>query len=274
MMRNLIVLLSLLGCFTAIYAQHSNNRAPLDGIVERRLVEQRIPLAYPEMDESDVFWEKRTWQIIDTREKMNQPFMYPNAPFFNILVSAIANGDIIPYSTENDKFSTPMDKATIHKLLFQADTFDIFNPLTHQSKPQILKKGIDYQEIDRFQIKEIWYFDAVSSTMKARILGIAPIRKVVKEGGVLVYETPLFWIYYPHCRSVLAKHLVYNPWNDHSVISWEDLFEMRFFSSYIYKESNVNNTRIKDMFSGRDALVEANRIKQELFNFEQDLWSY
>ncbi|NJL74340.1 MAG: gliding motility protein GldN [Saprospiraceae bacterium] len=167
-----------------------------------------------------------------------------------------------------------MDKKQLKELLFKTDTFEIVDPNTWEVKYQIVERGINYEEIIRFQLKEVWYFDTATSSMKSRILGIAPIRATYREDGVIKHETPLFWIYYPHCRAILAKHLVFNPWNDHSVLSWEDLFEMRFFSSYIYKESNVKNERIKDYVSGRDILVESNRIKKELFNFEHDLWSY
>ena len=62
--------------------------------------------------------------------------------------------------------------------------------------------------------------------------------------------------------------------NDASPITWEDLFEMRFFSSYIFKESNVHDRRIEDYLTGVDQLLEADKIKQEIFNYEHDLWSY
>ena len=57
--------------------------------------------------------------------------------------------------------------------------------------------------------------------------------------------------------------------------SWEDVFEARYFNSYIIQESNVLDRRIDGyLTSGRERLLEAERIKQEIFNFEQDLWSY
>ena len=67
---------------------------------------------------------------------------------------------------------------------------------------------------------------------------------------------------------------VFNPGNDGDLGTWEDLFERRFFSSYIYKESNVYNRRIQDYLQGVDILLEADKIKQEIFNYEHDLWSY
>jgi len=49
---------------------------------------------------------------------------------------------------------------------------------------------------------------------------------------------------------------------------------MRKFSSYIFKEGNVRDNRLQDLYSGIDLLLEANKIKEEIFSFEQDLWQY
>ena len=110
--------------------------------------------------------------------------------------------------------------------------------------------------------------------MNVRILGIAPMIDNFDEHGNFRYEKPLFWVYYPHVREMLARQEVFIPGNDHQQISWEDLFEMRYFASVIYKESNIHDRRIKDYKSGLDMMLEADQIKKELFNFEHDLWSY
>jgi len=110
--------------------------------------------------------------------------------------------------------------------------------------------------------------------LQVRILGIAPLIDVKDDNGNFRYEKPMFWVYYPECREVLSRHQVFNSGNDASPNSWEDLLEMRFFSSYIYKQSNVHDFRLQDYLSGVDLLLEADKIKHEIFNFEHDLWSY
>lgn len=57
-------------------------------------------------------------------------------------------------------------------------------------------------------------------------------------------------------------------------MTWEDAFEMRLFNSYIIKASNVLDYRLQDQYSGVDLLQEGEKIKQDIFNFEHDLWSY
>ena len=112
--------------------------------------------------------------------------------------------------------------------------------------------------------------------MQVRILGVAPIREYFdKESGAFKYEAPMFWIYMPEARKALARYRVFNEMNDASMISWADLFDMRKFSSYIYKQSNIHDMRMKDMYpDGLDRLYESEKIKSELFNWEHDLWTY
>ena len=48
-------------------------------------------------------------------------------------------------------------------------------------------------------------------------------------------------------------------------MTFDDVFHKRFFSSYIYKESNKYNRQISQYRVGLDALLEAERIKEEIF---------
>ena len=271
-MRSIFTILTLL-CFVNLQAQQQEFTSKGGNTTSKLLPKKRV-LPYAPVREADIMWEKRIWRVIDTREKLNLPFRYPPQPLFDILMTAINEGKIKAYSAENDKFEQPLSREDIKKELSNADTFEIVDPHTYEVTYQIVQDEINPEEIVRYRIKEVWFFDSRLSSMKTRILGIAPIREVYREDGELKYETPLFWIYYPHCRELLAQYPVFNEGNDQEFMSWEDLFEMRRFSSYIYKESNIKGERIQDYLSGRDILVESDRIKNEIFNFEQDLWSY
>ena len=58
-------------------------------------------------------------------------------------------------------------------------------------------------------------------------------------------------------------------------MSWDDLFERRFFSSFIVKTSNSLDQTIDDYTLDKlDALYESEEQKEKIFNFEHDLWSY
>lgn len=247
---------------------------PVDDVVEKRITSEKPILAYDPVREADIFWEKRIWRVIDVREKMNLPFAYPERPFFTILMEAASKGEISAYSTEDDKFTTPLTADEVSSMGATVDTVITFDPETYEEQIQIVRNDLNPEDVKRFRLKEIWFFDEESSTMQVRILGIAPLLDVTDDNGNFLYEQPMYWIYYPEVREVLARERVFNYGNDASPITWEDLMEMRYFSSYIFKESNVYDRRLQTYLSGVDLLMEADRIKQQIFNFEHDLWSY
>lgn len=244
----------------------------IDGIVEKTIISETPPLKYDHIREADVFWEKRIWRVLDVREKMNKPFVYPEAPFVNIILDAAQNGTIDVYM--DDKFTQQISQAEAQTMGVSIDTTEVFDPVTFEPKLVITRNVLNWEDIKRFRLKEVWFFDEETSTMQVRIIGIAPLREVYDENGNFKYEQPMFWAYYPQLRNTLAREPVMNPLNDAGRMSWDDIFEMRYFASYIYKESNVYDRRLQDYASGVDLLLEADKIKNEIFNYEHDLWSF
>lgn len=87
--------------------------------------------------------------------------------------------------------------------------------------------------------------------------------------------TPAFWVYFPEARHVLVNKEVMNRHNDATGLSYDDVFIKRMFASYIVKQSNPEDLRIKDYISDDiERLYESERIKKSLMDYEQDLWSY
>jgi len=247
----------------------------LDGAYPEVTLPERQIIPYDHIREADVFWRKRIWRVVDTREKMNLSFRYPKAYLVNILRIAAMEGRITVYDPIDDEFTTVMTPEEVGKLgVGEPETLMVYNPLTNTEEPQITKPEFDPQKVTKFRIKEDWIFDEETSTMVVRIIGIAPIMEEYNPDGSFRGDKVLFWAYYPELRPVLATVKVFNTQNDAVTISWEDLFEMRYFSSYIYKESNVHDRRVQDYVTGVDALLESDNIKNKIFTFEHDLWSY
>jgi gliding motility associated protien GldN len=248
---------------------------PLDDVVKKEVMMQRKVLAYQPIRESDIFWEKRVWRIIDVREKMNLPFAYPEQPFFKIISDAATKGEMPVYSTEDDKFTKRLSTNDVLGMLSKTDTVVTFDPETYEEKVQIVRNDINWEDVKRFRLKEIWFFDKETSTLNVRIMGIAPLIDVKDDQGNFRFERPLFWVYYPHARDLFARHRVFTlGGNTNATISWEDQLEQRHFASYIYKESNVYDRKLEEYLSGVDLLMESEKIKNEIFNFEHDLWQY
>ena len=247
----------------------------LDDVIFRTLVEDNRILDYAPIDEIDVMWQKRIWRVVDTREKMNQPFKNEERPLFAILRDLAENGDIKVF--EDEKFKEAIGADDLAGKLNRIDTSVVYDPETYEEQIKITESPVNPDDIQRYRIKEVWYFDKKHSAMKVRILGIAPIQDVFDdETGVYKYSLPLFWVYYPKARKFLAKERIPNDFNDLTPMSWYQLFEDRFFASYIIKASNSLGLRIQDMHpdSEYDQLLESELIKQELFNWEHDLWTY
>ncbi|MCB9320864.1 MAG: gliding motility protein GldN [Lewinellaceae bacterium] len=245
----------------------------IDGVVERRIIVENRVLPYEPVREADVPWEKKIWSVINVREKINLPFAYPKMPFFTILADAAKNGEFSVY--KDDDFKDIMTVSELEGKLFSVDTVSVTDPETYEVTLAITRSDLNPSDIQRFRVKEVVFFDKKASRVKRRILGIAPIKDVIdKTTGQLLYPEPLFWVYYPQAREALSKYRVFNAENDAAPMTWDMVLEEHMFSSYIFKESNVMDRRLQDYLTGVDILYESQKIKDRLFNFEQDLWEY
>jgi len=243
----------------------------------------RKPLEYEHLREDDNMWSEFIWREIDAREKMNQSFNYPGTDdngdrrFFSILVNAIQIDSVTAFG--DDMFTRPYTSDKIRSLVNGGlDTVDV----PDLENGGIKKKQVTYKplfsfdSVYTFRIKEQIIFDKEASRLFTRIIGIAPIAKRMVGGRSEPFT--LFWLYYPDLRKTFAKIDVYNPKNFSSRMTWEELFESRYFSSYITK-SSANNPKNLDLLqiSGNNKMMrlyEGENIKSRIFNFEQDLWQY
>src|SRR5690606_12929116 len=96
---------------------------------------------------------------------------------------------------------------------------------------------------------------------------VAPIA-AVNNIGPQVDATPAFWIYFPEARHVFVNKEVVNRNSDATGLSYDDVFIKRLFSSYIIKQSNSEDLRIKDYINDDlDRLLESERIKKALMDY-------
>ena len=253
----------------------------------RKGVRDRLPLPYENLREEDALFSEFVWEEIDAREKLNRTFMYQayddngDQRFFAVLLRAIEKDGVVPFSAaEDDRFTTPMTideiKSMVNGELETQEVADANDPnLMIPTVRYNSSKQISPDSIYTFRLKEQWIFDSKTSRMYSRIIGIAPIAS--KRFGNKVIKVPLFWIYYPELRASLAKSEVYNPRNISSRITWEELFESRYFNGYVVKSSldNYNDKLLNALYKDPlKRLQEGEKIKQKIFDFEQDRWVY
>jgi gliding motility associated protien GldN len=109
---------------------------------------------------------------------------------------------------------------------------------------------------------------------EVRILGIC-VEAPYQQKGVAMGNKRYFWVYFPECRNLFAQNEVFNLKNGAAGrLTYDDVFMKRMFSSYITKEENVYDRRVAEYAKGIDALLESERIKNTLQEFESNLWEY
>ncbi|MEO6818230.1 MAG: gliding motility protein GldN [Ginsengibacter sp.] len=250
-------------------------------------ITDKVPLAYEDLRESDAVYRQKLWRDIDTREKLNLPFRYSadedngNQRFISILFKAIQDGDVTAFSSIDDRFTTPLTIAEVAKSVSGGSvTVPIFDTLGNVESYKTTTLEVNLDSFYKFRIKEEVIFDKESSRLFWRILGIAPIKSLITSEGVNLGETPIFWVYYPDLRPTFAKYEAFNGKNLGARMTWEELFELRMFYGRIVKSSmdNPYDQYLQNMQGLQDKSLRQLRagedIKNKIFNYEQNLWSY
>jgi gliding motility associated protien GldN len=261
----------------------------LTEVYTREHIPLKTPIPYAYVREADVMWAKDIYRIIDLKQKQNLPLYYPTKAIsdrynlVNLILWGIDNEGIRAFSIDDphNEFTVPLDRAKIDDA-FGAGTQTIkkTNINTGALEDTTIQNDRKTDEVKQILVKEKWFFDKNHSVMNVRIVGICPIRVYnrVDDQGLptdIVMKKQTFWVYFPEIRPLLARHEIFNDNNDAQRISFDDYFMQRRFNGYIFAESNVYENRWINQYSlGMDALLEADRIKEYLFNMEHDLWEY
>jgi gliding motility associated protien GldN len=272
----------------------------LDGAFVPRSNRTKQLLPYPPLDESHVLYVKRVVREIPLQEKLNHPLFFPiqeisdRQSLWQLICSTLNDGSSVVsvYSSSEFKASTriPRDSALAAMTTYtlrQPNSSVLETDESEDSAPvedDVSIEEYDPSKIIAFQVKEDWIFDKHRSQWYCRIIGISPVMRYnkydIKEREVTdkAINRNMPWLYFPEWRHVFqhgyASAGTFNPYNDTGRPTFLELFEDRRFSSYIIKESNVYDRSISSYAQGEDALLESERIKNELFTMEHDLWHY
>lgn len=299
-MRLRILILAIIGMTFPLHAQgvfvqdglYTNSREPnndpytastyQDGIVpSARVVNTHAP-HYAYVREADLMYAKRIWRVIDFRQKINQYFIFPltennnRVNLISILKQGIAEDALTPFDPyAGDDFKVKMSKKEALDIGQGFDTIPLYetNPPYAYLRDTVIARTFDVLSVQKLRIKEDWFFDMKRSVMEVRIVGICPVMEMTDPNtGQKLGERPMYWINFEQARSWLAGFRIYNPWNYAQRITYDDAFIKRFFNSMIYKQDNVQDRRIADYEKGIDALLESEKIKNDLMLFEHDVW--
>ena len=252
------------------------------------------PIEYGFIDDRDILWSKTVWETINLDERINFPYYYPNnnngylssarQSLYRVLIDNIESGDITEiyvddYFTEKITFSD-LQEVLVNETISEEGR-KRQNEGEEESPDDYDKWEIQSGDVVQYRIKGTWYVNKRLGELKYRLLGIAPVApdvSTLSEGPEAQADAlvPLFWIWFPDAREALNKSKVFNTRNSAQPITFDNMLNSRRFNSTIYKEENVYEDREVKDYIYEDALrqlLESNRIKAVIRDFEQDLWN-
>lgn len=271
-----------------------NARVPQEiGQLNEQQVEANddTPLAYGFIDDRDILWSKTIWEIVDLDERINFPYYYPTdtlnlgpdrRSLFHVLKKNLRNGKIKEVY-DDDYFQSKLTYQEILDKLVAIDTLEAgieqLNAGEELDPQYINRRTITAAEIRQYRIKGTWYVNKRLGELKYRLLGIAPVAPDVYTLNLPEEEqdlVELFWVWFPDARKSLNASKVFNNRNSSQPITYDHMLNSRRFNSLIYKEENVYEDRKIEEYIFEDALkqlLESERVKSVIRDFEQDLWN-
>jgi gliding motility associated protien GldN len=251
------------------------------------------PLEYGYVDDRDIMFSKLIWEKIVLDERANFPLYFPvdtnnigsnRRSLFDVLVKAIKDGRI-QHMYDDSYFSAELTVKDLGPRMSKIDTLDIgieqYNAEGFVDPQYIIKRDIQAYDISAYFIKGLWYFDKRLGELRYRLLGIAPaapdVNFIDSEDEANKQPIALFWVFFPQAREVLHEAKSFNDKNSAMAVSFDHLLNSRRFNGYVYKEENVYGDRQVNEYVADNALMqllESDRIKEKIRNFEQDMWAY
>lgn len=289
--RRLTAVLFLLLCLTRASLMCGQEvDAPYDTFYKKEVIRQNEPMPYPFVREEDVLWSKTIWRTISLKEKANQFFYFPleydgvhgRKNLAYVIWDAILQNEIELY--EDDEMKIPKDAEALVESFTRSDTmtleiYDADAEEEYEYRTVLVPREFNTEDIWQLRIKESWFIDSKLGDQFVRITGLCVVQEQFKwVGADREYRgsVALFWIPMQSMlvRRLLARHEAYYEDNLAQLPTWDNIFNTRSFSSFITRISNVQNRTIDSYLTGTDAILESERIENELLNISLDMWEY
>ena len=259
----------------------------------QKAVDNDKPLEYGYVDDRDIMFSKMTWERVVLDERVNFPLYYPvdtnnigtdRRSLFDVLWKNVKDGSI-ENIYDDSYFTTKRTLKDIKSAMSKVDTLDIgyeqFNADGYVDPEYIVKRDITSYDISAYLNKGLRCFDKRQAELKYRLLGIAPaapdVNFIDSDDEANKEPIPLFWVFFPDAREILHEAKSFNNENSAVPFSYDHLLNSRRFNGYVYKEENVYGDRKVTEYISENALMqllESDRIKEKIRDFELDMWAY
>jgi gliding motility associated protien GldN len=247
--------------------------------------------------ESDIMFKRTVWRVLDLNEKQNRPFMAANSEISRIIFDGVKSGKLIPYTSDSltqklaiAEFLKRLADPNIQPIDVAQRTIEIQNDafLTPAEKQKaiadIKKQGSQVVEVrssnfSQLELKEDIIFDKQRSRMYYDVQSITiylPGTNNQGVGGGVDLKVASFKF------KDLVKFFRNNPnaiWfnelNNREHKNLADAFDLRLFSSIIFKISNPRDQSLDAIYNGRrSGLIAAQQQEYKLMEFEHNLWEF
>lgn len=181
--------------------------------------------------------------------------------------------------TGTDNVQLFLNRALDDKL---ADYPELYSAeLISQMEPYVIPTEITGADVTAYLIKGMWYFDKRQGALKYRLIGIAPAGYDIQTQNPTYSGDPkvipYFWVWFKDARSALHNAKVLNNDNGAQPLTFDHILNSRRFDAVIYKTQNMYEDREIENYVQENALMqllEARRVKDQIRNFELDMWTY
>ena len=258
---------------------------------EQKALDNDHPLEYGYVGDRDMLFSRMIWEKVILDERVNFPLYYPidtmnigseRRSLFDVLMKGMADGKIENVYSDS-YFTGKRSLKEIQDAMVSVDTTDIGMEQLNQDgyvDPEYIETNrLESQSIKAYLIKGLWYFDKRQGELKYRLLALAPagpdVEFMTDEENTEIL--PYFWIFYPDVRDILHEAKTYNTKNSAMPFSFDHVLNARRFNGIAYKEENIYGDRKIESYIPENSLMqllEAERIKEKIRNFELDMWQF
>jgi len=224
---------------------------------------KRKPILHDIKNETNVAWTKKAYSLLNFNDNRNKILIGPDSydkgeeGFAQIIFNGLKEGVITAYYDDN---------------FVEPHTYEMLSQKSPSKEEDTLV--LKLEEIDQLKIKEEWFLDKNYNVLDVRIVGICPIVKLYDRAGKYVKREEMFWLDFSELHYLLVHYNNISKYNPKDIITLDDYFNNRLFSSTMVKDSIVNDLKVTDYNTKKEVSLEKDQIKRINDNITQYLKDY
>ncbi|NQY68177.1 MAG: gliding motility protein GldN [Flavobacteriales bacterium] len=200
----------------------------------------------------DIVWTQDVWSEMDLIEGQNVGFAYPESDdlFRKSLIKVIVDGVKENESIEiyeNGVLGELMSRDEFNEITgSQIDTIILEKDMVKgEAKGMIVEEPWDYSMVEKFRIKEKWYFNSDKEVVEKRIVAFCPLEAAYDADEEFMGYRPLFWVCMNDLREVFSNSYIYEVEDISVPRTYQYIFMNRLFDSEILDGAKYKKPVVK-----------------------------